>query len=138
MAKDERDPLELLKFELNFLEKGGYGSSPREPWRAHLVFEDSPTCMNYDQKEHPAPCGDCLLMRFVPEGMRKEAVPCQHIPLNESGDSLNSLYRWGTQAEIEQAMRGWLLKTIRQLEIARARKVSHTVAAPKSEPAASR
>jgi hypothetical protein len=31
MQNDQRDLLDVLKFELNFLEKGGYGSSPREP-----------------------------------------------------------------------------------------------------------
>ena len=30
MQKDERDLLDVLKFELNFLEKGGYGRSSRE------------------------------------------------------------------------------------------------------------
>lgn len=29
MAKDDRDILNALKFELQFLEKGGYGRSPR-------------------------------------------------------------------------------------------------------------
>ena len=33
MQKDERDLLEVLKFELEFLEDGGYGRSPRTPWR---------------------------------------------------------------------------------------------------------
>lgn len=120
MAKDARDPLEVLKFELNFLEKGGYGSSPRERWRAHFVFEDSPTCMNYDQKNHPSPCRECFLIEFVPPEDRKQDVPCRHIPLTETGDTLDSMYRWGNQAEIEDAMKSWLLATIRKLEIERA------------------
>ena len=33
MQKDERDLLDVLKFELDFLEKGGYGRSPRKPWK---------------------------------------------------------------------------------------------------------
>lgn len=119
MARDERDPLEVLKFELNFLEKGGYGRSPREPWRAHFVFEDSPTCMNYDQKDHPAPCRECFLMQFVPPEDRKQAIPCRHIPLTENGDTLDSLYRWSNQSEIEDAMKRWLLATIRKLELER-------------------
>ena len=53
MPQDDRDVLEALKFELQFLEKGGYGRSPRDPWRAQLIFEDSPTCMNYDSKAGP-------------------------------------------------------------------------------------
>jgi hypothetical protein len=120
MAHDERDPLEMLKFELNYLEKGGYGRSPREPWRAHFVFEDSPTCMNYDQKDHPSPCRECFLMEFVPPEDRKQAVPCRHIPLTEKGETLDSLYRWSDQNEIENAMKRWLLATIGKLEIERA------------------
>jgi hypothetical protein len=117
---DERDLLEVLKFELNFLEKGGYGRSPREPWRAQLIFEDSPTCMNYDRKVDPAPCRECLLMQFVPRQFSKERVPCRHIPLNEGGETLDTLYRSGDQIEIEQQMKKWLLATIRQLELERA------------------
>ena len=68
MPQDDRNTLEVLKAELNFVKKGGYGRSPREPWRAQLVFEDSPTCMNYDTKEDRTPCAECLLMQFVPDG----------------------------------------------------------------------
>jgi hypothetical protein len=70
MPKDDRNTLEVLKAELNFVEKGGYGRSPREPWRATLALEDSPTCMNYDTKEHRTPCAECLLMQFVPADNR--------------------------------------------------------------------
>jgi len=116
MPNDDRDLLEVLKFELNFLEKGGYGRSPREPWRAQLVFEDSPTCMNYDTKEHPSPCGDCILMDLVPSERRSEAVPCRHIPLNATGETLDSLYRYGNQHELEETVCGWLRSTIARLE----------------------
>ena len=70
MQKDERDLLDVLKFELSFLEKGGYGRSPREGWRPVYIFEDSPTCMNYDCKDDPAPCSDCVLMQLVPPELR--------------------------------------------------------------------
>ena len=33
MSNDKRDILEILKFELNFLEQGGYGRSVRTPWK---------------------------------------------------------------------------------------------------------
>ncbi len=116
MQKDERDLLELLKFELEFLEKGGYGRSPREPWRPLFIFEDSPTCMNYDSKEHPAPCSECALMHLVPPALRSEKTPCRHIPLNEAGETLDSLYRWSEQAEVEETVDGWLKTTIAKLE----------------------
>jgi len=116
MYKDERDLLEVLKFELEFLEKGGYGRSPREPWRPLAIFEDSPTCMNYDTKENPEPCGACVLMHLVPPQLQSEKIPCRHIPLNADGETLDSLYRWGDQHEIEDTVENWLRATIAKLE----------------------
>ncbi len=116
MPEDKRDILDVLKSELNFLEKGGYGRSPREPWRAQLFFEDSPSCMNYDSKNNPSPCSECALMQFVPPESRNEKVPCRHIPLTPSGETLAVLYLDGTQQEIEDAMSDWLRKTIARLE----------------------
>jgi len=123
MQKDERDALEVLKFELNFIGKGGYGLSPREPWRPKFIFEDSPTCMNYDCKENPGPCSNCILMRWVPPESREEKVPCRHIALGPGGETLDSLYRWGDQREIEEAVASWLRSTIEKLE--RQRELAH-------------
>jgi hypothetical protein len=119
MQKDERDLLEVLKFELEFLEKGGYGHSPREAWRPQYIFEDSPTCMNYDCKESPDPCSDCVLMQLVPPELRGEKIPCRHIPLNELGENLDSLYRFDEQHEVEEKVGNWLRATIARLEEAR-------------------
>jgi hypothetical protein len=116
MQKDERDLLAVLKFELQFLEKGGYGRSPRAPWRPQLVFEDSPTCMNYDCKENPVPCSECALMHFVPPVCRAEKIPCRHIPLGATGETLDSLYRYGDQQEIDEAVGNWLRASIERLE----------------------
>lgn len=116
MPRDDRNTLEVLKAELNFVEKGGYGRSPREPWRAQLIFEDSPTCMNYDCKDHPSACTDCLLIQFVPENKRSEKVPCRHIPITPYGDTLLHLYRGATEPEIEEAMTAWLKREIAKLE----------------------
>jgi hypothetical protein len=116
MPQDDRNTVEVLKAELNYVKKGGYGRSPREPWRAQLVFEDSPTCMNFDSKENRAPCAECLLMQFVPDDKRGEKVPCRHIPLTSYGDTLLHLYRGGTEQEIEEALTIWLGKEIAKLE----------------------
>lgn len=136
MQKDKRDALEVLKFELNFLEEGGYRLSLREPWRPKFIFEDSPTCLNYDCKEHSTRCSDCVLMHWVPAESRGEKVPCRHIPLSPTGETLDSLYRWGDQREIEQAAAGWLHTTIEKLE--RERKAASlqpsTSAIPSGEP----
>lgn len=116
MQKDDRNLLEVLKFELQFLEKGGYGRSPREPWKATLPLEDSPTCMNYDTKASPTPCKECILMALVPPDHRGEKVPCRHIPLTKEGETLDYFYRWGTQDELEGALKSWLRAMIVQLE----------------------
>ena len=116
MHKDERDLLQVLRFELEFLEKGGYGRSPRQPWRPQFIFEDSPTCMNYDSKETPGPCSDCVLTQLVPPEMLSERIPCRHIPLNASGETLDSLYRYGDQHEVEETVGSWLRATIQRLE----------------------
>ena len=119
MQKDERDLLEVLKFELQFLEQGGYGRSPRSPWRPQYIFEDSLTCMNYDSKENPGPCSNCVLMQLVPPERRSEKIPCRHIPFNGSGETLDSLYRYSDQNEIEGTVESWVRSTIQQLEEAR-------------------
>lgn len=121
MAGDDRDLLDVLKFELNFLAKGGYGRSPRQAWRAPLVFEDSPACMNYDMKDNPSPCKECALIDLVPMEDRREAIPCRHIQLTQAGDTLETLYRWASQQEIEEVYGKWLRQTIHRLEDERER-----------------
>jgi hypothetical protein len=119
MYKDERDLLDVLKTELAFLEKGGYGRSPRESWRQPLIFEDSPSCMNYDSKEAPGPCSDCILMQLVPPQFRGKQIPCRHIAFNAEGETLDSLYRYSDQFEAEEVFGNWLRETIAELEAAR-------------------
>jgi hypothetical protein len=116
MAQDERETLELLKFELKFLEDGGYGRSPRTPWRASQTFEDSPTCLNFDDPSRPHPCSECSLMQFVPEQCREEAIPCRFIPLGPHGENVDYFYRCGTQPELEESLKGWLRRQITRIE----------------------
>lgn len=116
MPQDDRNTVQVLKDELNYVQKGGYGRSPREPWRAHLVFEDSPTCMNYDSKDNPAPCTECVLMQFVPPEKRGEKIPCRHIPITPEGRTLFELYRGATDQVIEEVMTDWLKREIAKVE----------------------
>jgi hypothetical protein len=112
MSADTRDLRDLLKAELEFIEKGGYR---KLSWRPQFVFEDSPTCLNYKDPNRSRPCSECPLMKFVPEKSRGSNIPCRHIPLNERGETVASLYHWATQEELEAAVVTWLKKTIRQL-----------------------
>jgi hypothetical protein len=108
--------LDLLRFELKFLEDGGYGRSPRTPWRAPLIFEDSPTCLNFENACRPHPCDECFLIQFVPQEKREETAPCRFVPLTEQGQTIEDLYRSGTQIELEEAMKSWLKREIAKLE----------------------
>jgi hypothetical protein len=116
MAQDDRDILEILKFELSFLEDGGYGRSPQAPWRAPAIFEDSPICPNFCDPARPHACESCLLEQFVPEGQQKESVPCRFIRLTEQGLTVEDLYRTGSQAEMEVALAKWLRAQIERIE----------------------
>lgn len=117
---DDRDILETLKFELNFLEQGGYGRSVRTPWKPTSIFQDSITCLNFGEPDRPHPCDQCLLMEFVPASSRNETVPCHHIPLTASGQTVETLDRGYNQQQVEEAVIEWLRATIRRLEQERA------------------
>jgi hypothetical protein len=120
MLNDNRDPLEVLKFELRFLEDGGYGHSPHAPRRLALIFEDSLTCMNFNTQADRAPCSACLLMKFVPPSRASEQIPCRHIPLDTAGRTLSSLYESGNQQQLEETLGNWLRAAIKRLERERA------------------
>src|SRR6202140_1124149 len=70
MQKDERDLLEVLKSELEFVEQLGYQRSPETAWRPKYIFEDSPSCINYNSDANPHPCTDYALIYLVPPAHR--------------------------------------------------------------------
>ena len=80
-----------------------------------LSFVDSEICCR--SSFYSCRSSRCGLMRFVPERFRSEAVPCHHIPLNESGQTLEMLYRTGTtKEELAASVRAWLHSTVGTLE----------------------
>ncbi len=74
----------------------------------------------FDSKDNPGACTECLLIQFVPPEHRGQKIPCRHIPLNEAEETTDSLYRTGTQGELEEALGSWLRATIKRLEGERA------------------
>jgi hypothetical protein len=120
MSDDKRDILDVLKFELSFLEQGGYGRSVRTPRKPTSIFQDSLSCINFNDPGRPHPCSECLLNDFVPQGAQGESVPCHHIPLNPSGETVGSLER-RNQSELEAAVKDWLRATIQRIEQERAK-----------------
>jgi hypothetical protein len=113
---DAQALLDLLKAELDFLEYGGYRGNPHNAWRPNFVFEDSPTCLNYRMESQPRHCRECALLAFVPINRKETRYPCRHIPLTALGETVSSFYEYGTQEELEAALRVWLRKNIQELE----------------------
>jgi hypothetical protein len=111
--KDDADVLAALKSELEFLEKGGYAKPSSHQ---QSIFRDSPTCLNCGVLENRRPCSECVLFEFVPVDRRKEKIPCRYIPLNEQGETLDSLYRRAIQDVIETEVSRWLRATIQEVE----------------------
>ena len=119
MASDERDMLEVLRAELDFIEQGGYGRSPRNPHQPKSSFQDSLTCINYASAERLHPCNECHLIDFVPKEARCENVPCHFIELNESGETLEELEAADNQHRLETALKNWLKARIKEIENSR-------------------
>jgi hypothetical protein len=115
----------LLKRELAFLERGGYGGTM--PWRPVSMFLDSPSCPNRLDVERTTPCSQCWLFQFVPERFRQEMDACHFIPLNRDGESVHSMSRQYTAAEVEGALKIWLEAEIRHLEALETRPASDRV-----------
>lgn len=130
MSNDPRDILEVLRFELNFLEQGGYGRSVRSPWKPTSIFQDSLSCINFNDPERPHPCSECLLTDFVPSEALSETVPCHHIPLNANNETVDTMERTCNQAELEETLKNWLRATIRRIEQERAHKAATVPARP--------
>ena len=121
MSADRRNLLHVLKAELAFLEEGGYRRIAQTSWRPPFVFEDSPTCLYSGVSARRRPCLACALIQLTPATRRMEPAPCRHMPLNGEGETLDSLYRMGTEEEIEAAVAKWLKAEIVALEKARER-----------------
>ena len=119
MAKDDREILETLKQELDFIVKGGYGRSVKTPWKPTSAFQDSLSCLNFGDPNNTHSCSECFLIDFVPTTSRAEIVPCHHIPLNEAGDTIETLEGKDNQQNLEANLRDWLDAKINEIEAAR-------------------
>ena len=114
MSDDHRDLLEILRYELNFLEQGGYGQTASEG-RPPSPFRDTQICLNFDDPLRAHACHECFLYDLVPEDARTENVPCHFIPLDPAGHRLIDFLKAGNTAELERALKIWLRRTIEEL-----------------------
>jgi hypothetical protein len=116
MAKDDRDILEILKEELDFLQKGGYRRSFTAPWQTKSIFQDSLTCSNYGYPYRAYPCSECHLLDFVSPEHQREWIPCHFIPLNERAETIDSLELEGNEEKLERTVKHWILSSIDRIE----------------------
>ena len=116
MDKDDRDSFDMLRTELEFIERGGYGRSVKSPWQPTSIFQDSPSCLNFSDLEKPHPCRECMLIDFVPPQNRLADVPCHYIPLNAAGETIDHLESNEEQRDLEETVKDWLRATIQRME----------------------
>ena len=120
MDMDDRDILDILQDELDFIEKGGYGRSVRTPWKSKSVFQDSLTCINFGDPSRSHPCNECHLIDFVSPELRATEIPCHQIPLNDAGDTIENLELKENQSEMEETVKNWLRRQIQRIHAERA------------------
>ncbi len=117
MGMDKKEIIEQLKFEIAMMEKGGYYPSVREARREPEVFRDSITCLNVGLEEKEHACTSCFLSEFAPPEVRNsDGDICHKIPLNEKGDTIESLKAADDPYKLQATVLAWLKKTVAKLE----------------------
>lgn len=116
MAIDERDVLDVLKSELDFIRKGNYSAPARNPCLPASIFQDSSTCLKVTDPNGNHTCDECLLTALVPRDRLCEAVPCHHIPLNPEGETIHYLEHNETHQVMETKVNAWLGRMVKILE----------------------
>jgi len=114
MSGNLSDTLQVLRFELNYLELGGL-ERDRGLTNVKSPFRESSACMNFGDPLRPHACSECSLFQFVPEDKRSEEFPCHHIPLDDSGETVAELIN-RDPSRMVVALEHWLRNTIAQME----------------------
>lgn len=113
MSDDPRDVLQVLCYELNFIEQGGYDRLPETA----SPFLSTSTCLNFDEQLRPHACRQCLLSDFAPPESLLEDHPCHYIRLNDQGETVATLLAAGNHARLRSVLCEWLRGTIARLEV---------------------
>jgi len=117
MGIDKKEMIQQLKFEIEMIEKGGYYPSVRDARRAPEIFRESITCLNVGLEEKQQPCSSCFLSEFAPPEVRDSSGDiCHKIPLNERGDTVESLKAEGDPNKLQAHVLAWLKNTVAKLE----------------------
>jgi hypothetical protein len=79
-------------------------------------FRDTVLCINAGSRESARSCDGCLLLDFVPPEGRQKLVPCNHIPLDSSRRTVDTLSRQATRDECGTAVLHWMEQMLAFLE----------------------
>jgi len=117
MGFDKKEMVEQLKFEIRMIENGGYYPSVRETRHAPEIFRESVSCLNVGLEEKKYPCSSCFLSEFAPPELRNtKGDICHKIPLNEKGDTIESLKAEDDPSKLQAVVLNWLKNTVATLE----------------------
>jgi hypothetical protein len=115
MSQDLHEVLQLLRFELNYLEQGGF-ERDKALLGTNSPFLGTFACINYGDPLRRHACRECGLMQFVPQDKQNVEFPCHFIPLDASGETIASLIEKNDQRRLVIALEHWLRSTIARLE----------------------
>lgn len=110
--------LEQLKLEREFIHRGGYRTSVRTRRKPPTHLRDSVTCINVNvsKAKEMQPCDRCFWWDLIPTEHRHKRMPCRYIPLDEEGNTVESLDERGDREQTEGKLSAWLDTTIARLE----------------------
>jgi hypothetical protein len=118
MSADSIELLRLLRYELNWLQQGGYPpkveTSPGGILTAESPFLGNYSCINFRDPVRSHACRECLLWMFVPPEYQTEDIPCHYITIN--GETVVSLMESGDRARLVAGLEQWLKARIAELE----------------------
>ena len=117
MSFDKQELIQQLKFEIEMIEKGGYQPSVRDSHHVPEIFRESISCLNVGLEKKAQPCSNCFLSEFVPSELRDSGGDlCHKIPLNEKGDTIESLKEEEDPEKLRATVLRWLETTVANLE----------------------
>jgi hypothetical protein len=115
MAQNSDELLHVLRFELNYLEQGGFDRD-RALLGTESPFLGTIACINFGEPLRPHACHECLLRPFVPEDKLTEDLPCHYIKLNPAGETVAGFIANNDAHRMVAALEEWLRGTIARME----------------------
>ena len=103
MTRDAHELLEILRYELNYIEQGGF-ERDRALLGIESPFQGTIACINFGDPIQAHECRECLLSQFVPANKQTEEIPCHHIPLNAAGETIAELIQKNDQERMVVAL----------------------------------